>query len=171
MSSGLIAEKLNVHIDGSSLGNPGPGGAGVLITDEQGNVLCERSVPLGIVTNNQAEYMALIEALRWLVENRVRGEIEVLTDSQLLYEQLRGRYRLRDPELARLIESARALMARLRVRLTLVERERNRRADLLAKKAARTIIKGEIYGKKGIAERHGPCPGYEKGAGQDTQQV
>lgn len=141
MSCGLHTDKLTVHIDGSSLGNPGPGGAGVIITDEEGRVVCKRSVPLGIVTNNQAEYRAFIEALQWLVENRIRGEIEVLMDSQLLYEHLLGRYRLRNPELARLMESARALMARLRVKLTLVERGRNSGADLLARKAARGVTR------------------------------
>lgn len=134
-------DKLVVHIDGSSLGNPGPGGAGVLVIGEGGRVLCEKSVSLGVVTNNQAEYRALLEALRWLVENRFRGEIEVIMDSQLLYEQLRGRYKLKDPELARLMESARTLMAGLRMNLTLVRREKNRKADLLAKKAARETIK------------------------------
>ncbi|MEO0250070.1 MAG: ribonuclease HI family protein, partial [candidate division WOR-3 bacterium] len=126
-------------IDGSSLGNPGPGGAGIFVTDGDGRVICERSVPLGVVTNNQAEYKAFIEALRWLLKKRSSGEIEVLTDSQLLYEQMAGRYRLKDPELARLAESARALMARLRVKLTLVSREKNARADLLARSAARGV--------------------------------
>lgn len=139
MSRELRADRLLVHIDGSSLGNPGPGGAGILVTDGDGRVICERSVPLGVVTNNQAEYRAFIEAMRWLVKEHPRGEIEVFTDSQLLYEQMAGRYRLRDSELARLAESARALMARLRVKLTLVGRERNARADLLARRAARGI--------------------------------
>ncbi|MGC8893870.1 MAG: ribonuclease HI family protein [candidate division WOR-3 bacterium] len=146
VSSGPRAERLLVHIDGSSLGNPGPGGAGIFITDEEGRVICERSVPLGIVTNNQAEYRAFIEALRWLLEKKARGNIEVFTDSQLLYEQIAGRYRLKDPELARLVESARALMARLRVRLTLVEREKNTRADLLARKAARYLKRKDPEG-------------------------
>lgn len=130
------ADRLLVHIDGSSLGNPGPGGAGILVTDADGRVICERSVPLGFVTNNQAEYRAFIEALRWLMKEYPRGEIEVFTDSQLLYEQMAGRYRLRDSELARLAELARAFMARLRVRLTLVGRGKNARADLLARRAA-----------------------------------
>jgi ribonuclease HI len=138
-----VSRKLSVHIDGSSLGNPGPGGAGVLITDERGRVLCEMSVPLGIVTNNQAEYRALLEALRWLAEQGASGEVEILTDSKLLYEQVSGRYRLRNPELARLMESARALMSGLNVSFTLVERGENSRADLLARKAAKGIGKGE----------------------------
>ncbi len=137
------AERLLVHIDGSSLGNPGPGGAGILVTDADGRVICERSVPLGVVTNNQAEYRAFIEAMRWLMKEHPRGDIEVFTDSQLLYEQMAGRYRLRDSELARLAESARALMARLRVRLTLVGREKNARADLLARSAARGIVRAK----------------------------
>ena len=168
MSCGLRADKLTVHVDGSSLGNPGPGGAGVIITDEEGRVVCERSVPLGVVTNNQAEYRAFIEALRWLVENGARGEIEVLMDSQLLYEQLAGRYRLRNPELARLMESARALMARLRVRLTLVERGRNKRADLLARKAARGINKERGAPKNEEKRCSGPGSCREHGITRET---
>ncbi len=141
MNSALRKDKILVHIDGSSLGNPGPGGAGILVTDGDGRVICRRSIPLGVVTNNQAEYMAFIEALRWLLKEQPRGEIEVLTDSQLLYEQMAGRYRLRDSDLARLAESARALMARLRIRLRLVGREKNTVADTLARKAARGVRK------------------------------
>ncbi|MEO0181670.1 MAG: ribonuclease HI family protein [candidate division WOR-3 bacterium] len=136
-----MADRLRVYIDGSSLGNPGPAGAGVLIENASGETVCKLSVPLGDLTNNQAEYMALIEALRWLLRNRPEDEAEIITDSRLLCEQMRGAYRLRDPEIARLAESARALCARLRVSFRLVEREQNRRSDLLARRAARTARK------------------------------
>ena len=57
---GLMIE---VYIDGSSKGNPGPGGAGIVIQDSYTRVLGTHGIPLGHVTNNQAEFLALKHAL------------------------------------------------------------------------------------------------------------
>jgi len=77
---------IEVYIDGSSKGNPGPGGAGIVIkkagTEES---LSTHGIPLGHVTNNQAEFLALNHAL---TEIKTRGHceqpIKILTDSQLV---------------------------------------------------------------------------------------
>ena len=77
---------IEVYIDGSSKGNPGPGGAGIVIkkaaTEE---LLSAHGIPLGHVTNNQAEFLALKHAL---IELQRRGlyehSVKILTDSQLV---------------------------------------------------------------------------------------
>ena len=77
---------IEVYIDGSSKGNPGPGGAGIVIHDKATQeTLGIHGIPLGYVTNNQAEFLALKHAL---TEIKTRGlsehSINILTDSQLV---------------------------------------------------------------------------------------
>ena len=57
-------EKIVIHIDGGSRGNPGPAGFGILISDSKRNVLKKYSQYIGEATNNEAEYQALIFALK-----------------------------------------------------------------------------------------------------------
>ena len=76
---------IEVYIDGSSKGNPGPGGAGIVIQDKAAQETRIHGIPLGHVTNNQAEFLALKHAL---LELQTRGVVEhpikILTDSQLV---------------------------------------------------------------------------------------
>ena len=63
---------IEVYIDGSSKGNPGPGGAGIVIQDKAAQeTLGIRGIPLGYVTNNQAEFLALKHALQELKNQRL----------------------------------------------------------------------------------------------------
>lgn len=77
---------IEVYIDGSSKGNPGPGGAGIVIKDESTQeTLGIHGIPLGHVTNNQAEFLALKHALIELKTQRLSHEpVNILTDSQLV---------------------------------------------------------------------------------------
>lgn len=121
-----------VHCDGASRGNPGPAGIGVQITDRGGAVLAEIAGGLGVATNNQAEYTAVLEGLR---RARELGATEVLvrSDSRLLVEQLSGRFRVKNPTLQRLHKEVREVAGALgRVRYEHVPRERNTEADRLA---------------------------------------
>lgn len=75
---------INVYIDGSSKGNPGPGGAGVVIIENTGNQK-SLGIPLGHVTNNQAEFLALKHALIKLRQRLLyEFPISVVTDSALV---------------------------------------------------------------------------------------
>lgn len=131
------------YIDGGSRGNPGPAGYGVCIEDEEGRVVDELNGAIGKATNNRAEYHGLIAALEYLAAHGHRDAI-VRSDSELLTRQMRGKYRVRQPELAILHGRARELAARLeRVRFEHVPRERNRRADALANAAMDgTLVRG-----------------------------
>ena len=77
---------IEVYIDGSSKGNPGPGGVGIVIkkaaTEE---LLSAHGIPLGHVTNNQAEFLALKQALTGIKSRDLSEQpIKILTDSQLV---------------------------------------------------------------------------------------
>jgi ribonuclease HI len=121
-----------INCDGAARGNPGPAGAGAIVVDESGAVLAEVAEGLGETTNNVAEYTAVI---RGLEEAKRLGAREVLlrSDSQLLINQLTGRYRVKAPHLQPLHKRVRDLMrAFTRVDLEHVPRERNAAADSLA---------------------------------------
>ena len=77
---------IEVYIDGSSKGNPGPGGAGIVIKDTSAQeTLGIHGIPLGYVTNNQAEFLALKHALIELKNQRLSHDpVNILTDSQLV---------------------------------------------------------------------------------------
>lgn len=121
-----------VACDGASRGNPGPAGAGAQITDEDGVVLAEIAEGLGEATNNVAEYTAVI---RGLERAREIGASDVLlrSDSQLLINQLNGRYRVKTPHLQPLHARVRDLAAGFdSVEYEHVRRELNGEADRLA---------------------------------------
>jgi ribonuclease HI len=125
-----------VQIDGSSLGNPGPAGIGVRIVAPDGSVVKEISRSIGNRTNNQAEYEGLVCALQ---ESRGlgSGRVVIRTDSELLYYQMAGRYRVKNPELKVLHSAARELaLAQPNVSIELVRREQNKETDKLAKAAS-----------------------------------
>ena len=77
---------IEVYIDGSSKGNPGPGGAGIVIQDTTAKEMIGiHGIPLGYVTNNQAEFLALKHALMELKTQGLYHEpVNILTDSQLV---------------------------------------------------------------------------------------
>ena len=130
-----------LQVDGASKGNPGPAGAGVLLTAVAGDVLQELSVPIPHATNNVAEYTALLEGLRAAQRLGLR-RIEVRTDSELLFRQLKGLYRVKNPGLQRLYGQAVALIDRFeQCRLCQVPREQNVAADKLASAAAAQAAK------------------------------
>ena len=121
--------------DGASRGNPGPAGAGAIITDEKGATLAEKAVYLGEVTNNQAEYQALLIGLQEAIK-LAPARLIVRMDSELIVRQLNGEYRVRNRDLLPLHNRARELMQQLAdVKVEHVPREENVYADRLANQA------------------------------------
>ncbi|NLG87127.1 MAG: reverse transcriptase-like protein, partial [Firmicutes bacterium] len=88
--------KLILHIDGASRGNPGPAGIGVVIADVSGTVLAEVSEYIGEVTNNVAEYKALLKGLQEAARIGAK-DVSIYSDSELLVKQMNGQYRVRHP--------------------------------------------------------------------------
>jgi len=123
------------HCDGGSRGNPGPAGFGAVIEDPEGQVAARLSEYLGRQTNNFAEYSGLLAVLEWALRNGVR-KLRVVSDSELLVRQMKGRYKVKSASLKPLWEEAqrRALkLESLEMRHTL--REGNKEADRLANQA------------------------------------
>jgi ribonuclease HI/probable phosphoglycerate mutase len=124
-----------LYVDGASFGNPGPSGTGVVLTVD-GVTIVERSEDTGYGTNNQAEYRALIEGLAEAAQRGVR-HLVVRSDSQLLVRQMLGEYKIKAKGLKGLKMEADALRERFEsVRFEHIPRERNERADELAKLGA-----------------------------------
>ncbi|MFC5279846.1 ribonuclease HI [Halorubrum rubrum] len=126
--------RAHVYFDGASRGNPGPGAVGWCLVTADG-VVAEGSERIGRVTNNQAEYAALIRALEAADEYGF-DEIDVRGDSELIVRQVRGEWNANDPELRERRVRARELLDRFdRWSLAHVPREINARADDLANEA------------------------------------
>ena len=124
-----------VHTDGAARGNPGPAAIGIVVEDAHGHIIYEASRSLGIKTNNEAEYLALIAALEYLREARAR-EADFYLDSELVVRQLKGEYRVKEPRLKVLHGRALLLLNAVpRHAVHHVPREKNARADGLANEA------------------------------------
>jgi ribonuclease HI len=123
---------IRVYIDGGARGNPGPAGYGVRVEDLEGNLIEELYAPLGIATNNVAEYNGLLAALKWAVDHGHR-DVHIRSDSELLVKQMRGEYKVKNEGLLPLVARARLLLMELgNVRFEHVRREMNKEADRLS---------------------------------------
>jgi probable phosphoglycerate mutase len=102
---------------------------------DDGTVLDARGETIGVATNNVAEYSALIAGLQAALEREV-GEVEVVSDSELLVKQMRGEYKVKNEALRELADEAEALARRLgKVTYIAVRREHNELADRLVNEA------------------------------------
>jgi ribonuclease HI len=118
--------------DGAARGNPGPAGAGATLHDPEGRPVDELGVPLGRLTNNEAEYRALLLGLQMALRNEVR-RLRVRMDSELVVRQLSGRYKVKTEHLRPLFEEARSLIGRFEhCEVVHVRRGENADADRLA---------------------------------------
>jgi len=127
--------KYIVHTDGAARGNPGPAAIGVVIEDEKGHTVYEASRALGVRTNNEAEYLALITALEYLKDVRPK-EAEFRLDSELVVRQLSGQYKVKEPRLQALYGRVVMLLNAVpSYKFRHVRREENTRADELANEA------------------------------------
>ncbi|MDO8573202.1 MAG: ribonuclease HI family protein [Candidatus Daviesbacteria bacterium] len=135
--------KLIIYTDGASRGNPGHASYGFTISDEKGKLIFEEGKYIGIATNNVAEYMAVLEALRYIKKSLSKQtlQIELYADSKLVVEQLSGRFKVKSPHLKPLIEQIQILKMELGGAIhNHVPREKNTEADRLANLALDTRI-------------------------------
>ena len=127
--------KATLHTDGGARGNPGPAAYGFVLEAEDGTVLAAEGQAIGVATNNVAEYSALIAGLERAAELQL-GEVEVVSDSELLVKQMRGEYRVKNEALRGLSIRAGQLAREVgRVTYTAVRREHNKLADKLVNEA------------------------------------
>jgi probable phosphoglycerate mutase len=128
--------KLIVEADGGSRGNPGIAGAGAVVIDaESGKILKEISEPVGIATNNVAEYTAVVLGLEAAFEIEPAATVLVRMDSKLVVEQMSGRWKIKHPDMMALGARVQKLIAAKNVEFAWIPREQNGLADALANKA------------------------------------
>lgn len=133
----LSRDIFEAFVDGASRGNPGQAGAGILI--KSADKKWEFSIPLGVTTNNVAEYEALIIAL---IEAKKLGakEIHIKSDSELMVKQVTGEYKVKDEKLKPLHARVKKLSAKLKCTIKHLPREENKEADKLANIALDEVV-------------------------------
>lgn len=159
---------LILRTDGACRGNPGPASIGAALYDRaipgserhDAEPIATVSAAIGTTTNNVAEWKAVIAGVELALEVGV-ASLELLLDSNLVAEQLHGRWRVRDAKLVPLHAEATALLARVpRWRARHVPREQNGRADALANEALDRALRGgpaRVVRRPEDAARTGPA--------------
>ncbi len=127
--------KVRIYTDGGSRGNPGPSASGAVIksirSGSDGEILANVSRYLGITTNNQAEYTAIIIGLE-RAKTLGATDVEMLMDSELAVRQLTGVYKVKNAEIAkRFLEVHNRIQDFKQVTFRHIPRERNKEADAL----------------------------------------
>ena len=137
----MSKEKLIVYTDGGSRGNPGEAAIGVVIRDEKGNLTKEYGEAIGIKTNNETQYPAVISALKKIKalfgkEKAKKTEVNFKMDSEFVMKQLNGEYKIEEERMQPLFIAVWNLkMDFARVTFSHVRREQNKEADRLVNMA------------------------------------
>jgi len=150
-----MISQIFVFTDGGARGNPGPAAIGFVVKDTQGKTLAEVGKYIGRATNNVAEYLAVIEALGWIISNIKYqiSNINFFLDSKLIVNQLNGYYKIKDAKLRNLIIEVRKLEQEIKsdVSYHFIPREKNLQADLLVNKnlslRSRTLFLTKVRNK------------------------
>lgn len=134
-----MREKMIVFTDGGSRGNPGIAGAGIYITDATGQEIHREHHFLGLKTNNEAEYLALNLALKYLQKNLRESSILIFKlDSKLVVEQMNKNWKIKEARLQSLAAENWQILSSLPCsshEFKHIPREENKMADMLANQA------------------------------------
>lgn len=126
-----MSEGLEIFVDGACSGNPGEAGIGIII-NRDGKTIKKISKAIGKGTNNIAEYSALICALQEALILKAK-KLTIFTDSELVFRQVTGLYKIKNDKLKILCDQVQILMQGFdHVGLNHVRREKNKEADSLA---------------------------------------
>jgi len=99
---------LHTFSDGGARGNPGPAAIGVVLCEPDGKIVHEFAECIGAMTNNKAEYRAMLKALE-LAKARKATRLIAHGDSELIIFQLQGLYRIKNPDLRTLAEKVKSV--------------------------------------------------------------
>ena len=127
---------LKVYTDGASRGNPGPASIGIVFKDELNKIIWQEHKEIGETTNNEAEYQALIFAMKHV--NRHHPEKIIFhSDSELMIRQMKGEYKIKEPNIQKLFLEAwnRKIDFAKPIEFVIIPREENQEADRMANKA------------------------------------
>lgn len=120
--------------DGASAGNPGKMGIGFVIISEKNETVCEGAEYIGVGTNNESEYQALISLLKFSVQNGIKN-IAIFGDSNLVVKQVLGEWQVKAENLKPFAKEAQNLYKKIpNASLKWIKRDDNKIADALSKK-------------------------------------
>ncbi len=126
---------IKLFTDGGSRGNPGPSASGFVILDKSDNVIFSQGIYLGIMTNNQAEYLALKYGLGKLDDMGIH-EVSVYMDSLLIVNQMNGKFKIKNQDLLVIFTDIKNILKSFKkVTFAHVPREKNKLADAEVNKA------------------------------------
>lgn len=133
--------KITIYTDGGSRGNPGEAAIGIVAKDFSGADLYTHGRKIGIATNNEAEYQAVLDALGWLAQpatqellsNKNVENVEWKLDSKLVVEQLSRRWKIKEPRMQVLATNAWEKISKMPQTMTFhhIPRSENAHADAL----------------------------------------
>lgn len=147
----MKGKKIIVHTDGGSRGNPGPSAVGVVIANEKGRTIKKYSKDIGVRTNNEAEYEAVIFAMQKLKQifgkEKIKNlEIQIRMDSELVCRQLRGEYKVEEERFFPLFIKVWNLKIDLGpVIFKEISREENKQADFLVNEILNKKEQGTMF--------------------------
>jgi len=128
-----------IHTDGGARGNPGPAAIGVYITDDVGGEVVKFGKRIGESTNNQAEYLAVIEALKWIKEKAKEGrpDLNFFLDSLLVVNQLKGLFKIKNAILRDFFVQVKKMEKEIggKISFQAINRNKNKTADFLVNQA------------------------------------
>jgi len=140
--------KVILYTDGASLGNPGKAGIAFLLYTPDNKLIKKACGFIGTATNNVAEYLALIYGMQEALKIGAR-ELICYTDSELLVNQLTGRYKVRSKNLMLFYNQVKHLESLFdSVKFNHISRNSNVEADKLAKEAAKGVREWVAAGKE-----------------------
>ena len=123
-----------IYCDGASRSNPGDASIGVSINKDKVEIDTIKK-KIGINTNNVAEYLGLIAALEYCVENKVNN-VRIFLDSLLVVQQVNMEYKVKSKKLQTHYEKSLKLIKQIEdIEIHHIRREFNSRADQLANEA------------------------------------
>ncbi len=130
-----LTNTYRLYTDGGARGNPGPAAIGVVLLDPNNEPVTEFNKYIGVATNNEAEYAALIYGLEIARQQKVE-HIECFLDSELVVYHLDGQYKVKSDTLKQYYDKALTLAYGFKsVRFIHIPRGENKRADELVNEA------------------------------------
>lgn len=140
----MIEKIISIYCDGGSRGNPGPAASAFIIKNPNNEIIYQNGKYLGITTNNEAEYQAVVLALEYLSKNPMSVELKVnfYLDSVLVVSQINGIFKIKKSNLRNLLLKIRQLESEIKSEIVYsqIPREKNWEADLIVNQTLDTNL-------------------------------
>lgn len=140
----MIEKIISIYCDGGSRGNPGPAASAFIIKNPNNEIIYQNGKYLGITTNNEAEYQAVVLALEYLSKNPMSVELKVnfYLDSILVVSQINGTFKINKSNLRSLLFKIRELESEIKSEIVYsqIPREKNWEADLIVNQTLDTNL-------------------------------